>query len=143
MVSELCSTVKNRIYWYPYKSCYNLPIVFLFKVCKPDQFTCRRMPLKCVDRARACNGIRDCHDGSDEANCSMDNHKLIYKNICISLTEENISLDTSPKLVPLTGPAGTTSPACQTSSLSLTAAWCWPAGGWLTGGSSTTRRISS
>lgn len=38
------------------------------RTCRPDQFRCEDG--NCIHGSRQCNGVRDCLDGTDEANCN-------------------------------------------------------------------------
>lgn len=44
--------------------CVNVP------VCGPEQFICNSLNPECVPLVWRCDGQTDCHDGSDEVNCS-------------------------------------------------------------------------
>lgn len=39
-------------------------------VCGPEHFTCNSLSPECMPIKWRCDGQTDCHDGSDEVNCS-------------------------------------------------------------------------
>ena len=47
------------------------------KGCSTNQFTCANG--QCVPVASRCNGVRECSDGSDEANCGNMNFQKVYR----------------------------------------------------------------
>lgn len=46
------------------RQCVNVP------VCGPEQFICNSLSAECMPLIWRCDGQTDCHDGSDEVNCS-------------------------------------------------------------------------
>ncbi|VVC34410.1 Hypothetical protein CINCED_3A006647 [Cinara cedri] len=65
--------------------CVNVP------VCGPEQFICNSLSPECMPMIWRCDGQTDCHDGSDEVNCSecnrhqfkcLDGHCIDKKWVC-------------------------------------------------------------
>lgn len=44
--------------------------IFFITECTDEQFKCHASKF-CIDKSQVCNGIINCHDKSDEKNCSM------------------------------------------------------------------------
>lgn len=49
------------------RQCVNIP------VCGPETFLCNSPNAECMPMIWRCDGQTDCHDGSDEVNCSKCN----------------------------------------------------------------------
>lgn len=47
--------------------CVIIDDFYLCAACSSNEFICRNG--QCIDNNKYCDGVQDCHDGSDEHNC--------------------------------------------------------------------------